>query len=226
MPPRDLAFIFDMDGVIINSIPFHRRAWREFFTWHEKNFTGRMRGKKFSNDYFNNHINGRRGAEVMHNLFGNAAVAEQTKHWDDEREAYYRKTYAPHIASLSGLTTFLETARRAKIPMALATSAPPENVRFVLGKTKLRKYFSFIIDASGITRGKPAPDMFLKAAKKLKTPPKKCVVFEDAILGVQAGVNAKMSVIAITNSYSKRQLPGAKLYIKNFSGLSLADTIH
>ena len=182
-----------------------------------------MRGKKFSNDYFNNHINGRRGAEVMHNLFGNSVTKEQTKRWDEEREAWYRKTFAPHIKPLPGLVKLLKEAHRANIPMALATSAPPQNVRFVLGKTKLRKYFAYIIDASGIKRGKPAPDMFLKCAAILKTPPEKCVVFEDAILGVQAGVNAKMSVVAITNSYSKLQLPGAKLYIKNFSSLKLAD---
>lgn len=221
MTTRSLAFIFDMDGVIVDSIPFHRRAWRQFFIDHGKNFKGKMRGAKFTNKYFDTQINGKRGAEIMRNLFGSSVTKEQTKKWDDEREAWYRKTFAPHIKPLPGLVNFLDEAHIAKIPMALATSAPPENVRFVLGKTKLRKYFAYIVDASGIKRGKPHPDIFLKAAKKLKIPPKRCIVFEDAILGVQAGRNAKMPVVAVINTYSKKQLPGAKLYIKDFSGLRL-----
>ncbi|MSU75811.1 MAG: HAD family phosphatase [Candidatus Magasanikbacteria bacterium] len=216
-----IAFIFDMDGVIINSIPWHRRAWREFFIEHAKNFKGTMRGAKFSRDYFDNHINGKRGTEIMHSLFGASVMKKQTKRWDDEREAWYRKTFAPYIKPLPGLKKLLDEAHKAGIPMALATSAPPENVPFVLGKTKLQKYFSYIIDASGIKRGKPHPDMFLKAARTLKIPPEQCVVFEDAILGVAAGVNAKMPVVAVTNTYPKKLLPGAKLYIKDFSGLTL-----
>ncbi len=221
MVQNKIAFIFDMDGVVIDNIAWHRRAWREFFKWHEKDFVDEMQGKKFTDDYFDNQINGRRGEEVMQRLFGRSVTQKQMTRWDGEREAWYRKTYAPHIKPLPGLTKFLEEARLAKIPMALATSAPPENVRFVLSKTKLRKYFSRIIDAAGIKRGKPHPDMFLKAARMLKIPTKRSVVFEDAILGVQAGLSAKMQVVAITTTYTKKLLPGAQIYTKNFSGYSL-----
>ena len=104
--------------------------------------------------------------------------------------------------------------------MALATSAPAENVKLVFAKTKLKKYFDFVIDASGVTNGKPAPDIFLKAAKKLGVRPKNCVVFEDAPNGVRAARQARMRVVAVTTTYTKKQLPKAGWYIKNFVGCS------
>lgn len=210
------AFIFDMDGVVVDNIPYHRQVWRDFFIEH---------GKKFSADYFDNHINGKRGAEIFKAVFGTALTDEQLLRLDREREARYRTLYAPHIKPLGGLRKFLAKARRMGIPIALATSAPPEGVRFVLDKTGLRKFFDCIVDARGVKRGKPHPDMFLKAARKLKIPPKRCVVFEDAVLGVQAGVAAKMPTVAVMTSYSRRQLPAAKVYLRNFANTTPAKII-
>lgn len=107
--------------------------------------------------------------------------------------------------------------------MALATSAPPKNVALVFKKTKLKKYFKFVIDATGVKHGKPAPDIFLKAAKKLGAKPQNCVVFEDALNGVTAARRAKMKLVAVTTTYTKNQLAPANWFIKDFSKIKLND---
>lgn len=206
-----LAFILDMDGVVVDNIAVHRRVWKEF---------GRRHGKPITDQYFDHHINAKRGEEILRGLFGDTITKQQLERWDNEHEIEYRKLYAPQIKPLAGLKKFLAAAVRAKIPLALATSAPPENVRFVFKHTGLKKYFDCVVDATGIKRGKPAPDIFLKAARKLNLPPKNCVVFEDAILGVQAAKRAKMPVVGITTTYSRRRLPPAALYLKDFRGVT------
>jgi beta-phosphoglucomutase family hydrolase len=195
---KKIAFIFDMDGVIVDSIPWHWRVWKEFLTKH---------GKNTSRTFFDNNINGRRGEEIFKKLFGSSTTKAQHQKLDKRREQRFRQLFAPHCKLLPGLERFLQAARSAKIPMALATSAPPENLRLVLRRTGVGKYFEYIVDASGVKRGKPAPDMFLKAAKKLKAQPKDCIVFEDAILGVKAARAAKMRVVALTTSYNKKTAP-------------------
>lgn len=196
-----------MDGVVIDNIAIHRRVWKEF---------GKRHGKPITDRYFDHHINAKRGEEILRGLFGNTISKQQLERWDKEHEVQYRKLYAPQIKPLAGLIKFLKTAKRLRIPLALATSAPSENVRFVFKHTGLKKYFDCVVDASGIKHGKPAPDIFLKAAQKLSIPPRNCVVFEDAILGVQAARNAKMPVVGITTSYSRNKLPPAALYLKDF----------
>lgn len=212
MSNKKIALIFDMDGVVVDNIPYHRQIWRLFFIAH---------GKKFTKNYFDNQVNGKRAAEIYKNLFNNSVADKQALAMDVKREASYRKLYAPHIRPLSGLKKFLAAAKKAKIPMALATSAPKENVNFVLGKTGLRKFFDCIVDAGGVKNGKPAPDMFLKAAKKLGVKPQNCIVFEDAILGVQAARRAKTRLVAVTTTYKKNQLAPADWFIKDFRKFKL-----
>lgn len=211
MKNNPIAFIFDMDGVVVDNIAIHRRVWKEF---------GRRHGKKITDQYFDHHINAKRGEEILRGLFGNTISKKQLQHWDAEHEIEYRKLYAPRIKPLAGLKKFLAASVRASIPLALATSAPTENVRFVFRHTGLKKYFDCVVDASGIKHGKPAPDIFLSAAKKLKIPPKNCVVFEDAILGVEAAKRAGMKVVGITTTYSRHKLPSAALYLKDFRGVT------
>lgn len=211
-----IAFIFDMDGVVVDSIPYHRACWEEYIT---KN------GLRFSKKFFDTKINARRGLEIMRTLFGDAPSNRELLARDEEREALWRKRYGPHCVPLPGLVAFLKAARAQKIKMALATSAPPKNVALVLAKTKLRKYFDHILDARGVKNGKPAPDIFLKAAKKLGTPARHCIVFEDAPNGVAAARAAGTKLVAVTTTNTKKQLAPANCFIANFENFTVAQAL-
>jgi len=202
------AFIFDMDGVVCNNIPYHKKAWAQFMQAH---------GFKFSDTYFDQHINGETNEEIFQQLFKRKLKPTEIKNFIHEKESAYRKIYTPHIKPLSGLLKLLKQLSKNKCKIALATSAPEENVKFVLSKTKTKKYFKTIVDSKNIKNGKPHPEVFLKAAKKLHTKPENCVVFEDSILGVEAGKRAGMKVVGILTSYSKKQLHLADEFTADFT---------
>jgi beta-phosphoglucomutase family hydrolase len=212
MKPNSTAYIFDMDGVICHNIPYHKKAWAKFMTNH---------GFKFTNKFFDTHINGQTNEEILNRIFGKKLTVIKTKKFVEEKESIYRKIYTPHIKPLPGLLDFLKHLTKIKAKIALATSGPEENVKFTLGKTKTQKYFKVIVDSRDIKNGKPHPEVFLKAAKKLKTQPKNCLVFEDSILGVEAGKRADMQVIGILTSYSKKQLHLADGFAKDFTKIKI-----
>ena len=119
--------------------------------------------------------------------------------------------------------TGLIALKSSGIKIALATSAPSVNVKFTLAKTGLRKYFKIIIDAKGVKRGKPYPDIFLKAAKNLKTKPSRCIIFEDTFHGIEAAKRAGMKVIAVATSHSAKEISHADLVIKDFSQIAMEE---
>lgn len=201
------TFIFDMDGVIVDNIPYHKKAWASFMQKY---------GFKYSDKFFDTHINGQTNEEILTRLFGKKITLPEIKKYINEKETIYRKIYEPHIEPLPGLLDLLKKLKRENYKIALATSGPEENVNFVLKKTKTKKYFAVIVDAKDIKNGKPHPEIFLKVAKKLRTDPIDCIVFEDSILGVKAAKNAGMKVIGILTSYSTKQLHLANKFTKNF----------
>ncbi len=201
------AFIFDMDGVVCNNIPFHKKAWIKFMKHY---------GFIYSKKFFDTQINGKTNKEILTKLFGKNISREKINKYASEKEKFYRQIYSPDIKPLPGLITFLKKLKKQKHQIALATSAPAENVKFVLEKTKTKKYFSKIVDAKNLKHGKPHPEIFLKTAKKLNTKPANCVVFEDSMLGVKAGKRAGMKVIGILSTCSKKELHLADKFAKNF----------
>lgn len=125
------------------------------------------------------------------------------------------------LKSMLGLEELLKDLKSHKIKIALATSAPPANVKFTLGRTGLKKYFKVIIDAAGVKLGKPNPDIFLKAAKRLKVSAKNCIVFEDTFMGIDAAKRAKMKVVGVATSHKSGELKHTDLIIKDFSKVTL-----
>ncbi|MGB3586400.1 MAG: HAD family phosphatase, partial [Tunicatimonas sp.] len=141
----------------------------------------------------------------------------------EEKEALYRELYQPHIKPTKGLITFLSEVVRQRIPRTVSTSAPPANVDFTLQHTGLRSYFSTIIDSTMVAHGKPHPEVYLKSAKALGIDPAQCIVFEDAILGIQAGKNAGMKVVGVATTHTREELEAENtdLVIDDFCGLTL-----
>jgi HAD superfamily hydrolase (TIGR01509 family) len=99
----------------------------------------------------------------------------------DQKENYYRELYRPHLKTTTGLLPFLQEARELNIPMGLATAAGKENIAFVLQGLKLEEFFSAIVGAEDIQKGKPDPEIFIKSASMLHTQPEDCIVFEDSL---------------------------------------------
>lgn len=203
------AFIFDMDGVIVDSNPTHKIALQRFCKEH---------GYDLSEKDLREKIYGRTNRDWLLNLFGN--LDEQTiRRYADEKEALFRSLYTG-IKPLNGLIAFLEQLDDLKISRAIATSAPRANVDFTLDNTGTRRYFDTILDDSFVTEGKPNPQIYLKSAEALGFPASDCIVLEDSLSGVTAGKRAGCKVIGVTTTHTPEELAEADLVIEDFEKLS------
>jgi HAD superfamily hydrolase (TIGR01509 family) len=204
----EYAFIFDMDGVIVDSNPTHKIALKQFCKEH---------GYDLSEKDLREKIYGRTNRDWLLNLFGD--LDEETiRRYAEEKEALFRRLYTD-IEPLSGLISFLNKIDELSIPRAIATSAPRANVDFTLDKTNTGQYFNTILDDSFVTEGKPNPQIYLKSAAALGFDPAKCVVFEDSLSGVKAGRNAGCKVVGLTTTHTAEELYETDLLIRDFAGL-------
>jgi beta-phosphoglucomutase len=204
----DYAFIFDMDGVIVDSNPTHKIALKQFCKEH---------GYDLSETDLREKIYGRTNKDWLLNLFGD--LDEQTiKKFAEEKEALFRSLYSD-IKPVRGLIDFLNALDDLNISRAIATSAPRANVDFTLEKTKTERYFPTILDDSFVTEGKPNPQIYLKSAQALGFNPAKCIVFEDSLSGVKAGKRAGCKVVGITTTHTAEELNETDFIIEHFEGL-------
>ena len=199
-----LALIFDMDGVLLDSNPAHREAWAAF---------NRRYGLETTEEMFE-FMYGKRNDEIVRGYFGSALTEEEIARRGAEKEQLYREMIAPRLEQmlLPGLRQFLE--RCAACRVALATNAEPENVSFLLDGAGLRQYFQAVVDGHQVSRPKPYPDVYLRAAELLGVSPSDAIVFEDSLSGVEAARAAGMRVIGLCTTYVN--LPGTILCIDNF----------
>jgi beta-phosphoglucomutase family hydrolase len=205
------AVLFDMDGVLVDNMSFHVDAWRAFCERH---------GFPFELTDYNQNMNGRNAFDSLTYLMGRPPSDEELISLTAEKEAIYREQYAPHLQPARGLLRLLNDLRYHDVRLAVATSAPLENVSFTLDGTGLRPYFDAVIDASAVTRGKPAPDIYLAAATAVGVPPEQCIVVEDALLGIQAGRAAGMKVIGVTTTHEAGELRHTDRVVRDFEELN------
>lgn len=188
--------IFDMDGVIIDNHKYHYEAWLEFCQKY---------GIKLTPEVYRDQFNGKTNKDLFPMLFG-ALSEEKIKAYTDEKEAIYKELYAPNRAPLKGLVTFLEDLKQLGIKTAIGTSAPPTNVEFILDHLDLRKYFSVIVDGPQVKKGKPDPEVYQLCVRRLGLRPEECIVFEDALAGLEAGKRAGCKIIGVATSHTKEEL--------------------
>ena len=187
------AIIWDLDGVLIDSGDYHFRAWCEIM--HDE------RNREFSAEEFK-HTFGMRNLEMLRNVFGNEISAADVEHLSEVKEARYRELVRTEgLQLLPGVETWLASTQRAGWQQAVASSAPRANVDAVMEASHIHSYFGAMIAAEDVSRGKPDPEVYLTAARRLGVEPSHCIIIEDAPAGVQGARNAGMACIGVLTSH-------------------------
>jgi beta-phosphoglucomutase len=210
------AFIFDLNGTMINDMEYHLNGWYDVLNNDLK--AGLSRAEVRSNMYGKNE-------ELLDRVFGKGHFSkEQADKIALEKEKRYQEVFLPHLELIAGLPSFLERAKADQIQMAIGSAAIPFNIDFVLDNLSIRHYFDTIVSANDVIVSKPDPEVFLKAAKRLKVAPEACLVFEDAPKGVEAALHAGMKCIAITTMHTKEEFnnsPNILHYVSDYTDPSL-----
>ena len=194
------AFIFDLNGTMIDDMTYHTRAWQ--------NLLNNQLGGTFSWDEIKPQMYGK-NSEVLMRMFGpDRFTIDEMDRLSLEKEKRYQEEFLPHLALLPGLREFLEKAYQAGIQMAIGSAAIPFNIDFVLDNLNIRHYFKAIVSADDVKLSKPHPETFLKAAELLSVPPTACLVFEDVPKGAEAAANAGMNAIIITTTHEPHEFAG------------------
>lgn len=203
--PSPSAFIFDMDGVMVDSNPHHRVAWEIFNRRYGLETTEEMHQRMY----------GRRNDQIVRDFFGEHLSDDEVAARGFAKEALYREMVADGVENmlLPGLREFLEKYR--SVPKAVASNAEPANIDFLLDRYGLRPCFRAIVDGHQVARPKPYPDIYLRAAGLLGVSPEACIVFEDSHSGIEAARAAGMQVIGLSTTHTK--LPGVALTVDNFT---------
>ena len=195
MPAK--AFLFDLNGTIIDDMHFHTEAWFDILNndlganlmWEE--VKAQMYGKN---------------EELLVRVFGpDHFTKADMERWSLEKEKRYQQAYLPHLRLINGLDVFLKKAAAHSIPMAIGSAAIPFNIDFVLDNLHIRSYFKAIVSAEHVLESKPHPQTFLDAARLVRVEPADCIVFEDAPKGVEAAANAGMKAVVLTTMHDKEE---------------------
>ncbi|TSJ36488.1 HAD family phosphatase [Mucilaginibacter corticis] len=203
------AFIFDLNGTMIDDMEYHTSAWLRLlnnelggsFTWEE--VKKEMYGKN---------------PEVLVRIFGpERFTAEKINSLSIAKEKQYQAEFLPHLKLLPGLHEFLEAAYQKNIPMAIGSAAIPFNIDYVLDNLNIRHYFKTIVSADDVVLSKPHPETYLIAAERLQVPAANCLVFEDVPKGAEAAANAGMKAVIITTTHQPPEFDGLT-NILHFSG--------
>jgi HAD superfamily hydrolase (TIGR01509 family) len=205
-----------MDGVIIDSNPFHKISLKQFC---------KKYGYDLTEEQLREKIYGRTNKDWIVNVFG-SLDEQKLRAYGDEKEALFREIYQNDIKPVDGLVDFLQKLEALRLPRAIATSAPRANVDFTLSKTGTGKYFPVILDESFVSKGKPDPEIYLKTAAALKFEPANCIVFEDSLSGVKAGKSAGCKVVGITTTHTREELHETDLVIDDFTNLNPQELIN
>jgi HAD superfamily hydrolase (TIGR01509 family) len=208
------AVIFDMDGVLIDSHPAHRKAWRNFL---------RTLHREVCDDELDYILDGRKREDILRHFLGDIS-SEQLKVYGQQKDAFFQKQ-TRQVSATPGLLGFLTHLRKMKIRMAVATSASEMRTYCTLEHLKLRNYFGAIVTSNDVEVGKPAPAIYRLACRKLDVSPDSAVAIEDAFSGVQAAKAAGLRCVAVPGNQDPVRLlsAGADLMIKDFRGLTLTD---
>jgi beta-phosphoglucomutase family hydrolase len=204
------AAIFDLDGTLIYNNSFHLQSWLQYL---------KDMNREMSEEEYKANVNGRTNKDVIEYIYQRKMDDKEAMKYAHEKEAIYRQLYAPYIKPVAGLLELLEKLRSLSIPMAIATSGIQVNIDFLFEHIPIRSYFDVIVNSAHISKGKPDPEIYIKTAELLKVSPAECLVFEDAVVGINSAKAAGMKVVGVLTTHKAEELSGADILIKDFSEL-------
>lgn len=204
------AVLFDMDGVVIDNLPYHVDAWLLYCERH---------GIHLTREIFYKDLNGLNSKDTFEWLLKREITREEIIEMEEEKEEIYRGFYKPFLSPAPGLMDFLSILKSNGIKTALGTSAGPGNIDFILDGLGIRAEFDAVIGGAEVTKGKPDPEIYVRAAGLVHVSPEDCWVIEDSLQGIEAGLSAGMKVVGMTTSHSPDELSHTHITSPDFVDL-------
>jgi beta-phosphoglucomutase len=208
-PPR-LAVIFDMDGVLVDSYAAHFESWRLLAQQDDRAMTESEFASLF----------GRTSREIIRSLWGPSLPEEQITRMDEQKESRYREILKQDFPAMDGALGLIDALFQAGFLLAVGSSGPPENLEFCLKGLGREDCFSATVNGLEVRQGKPDPEVFLLAARRLGVAASNCAVIEDAPAGIEAARAAGMTAIALTGTASADKLSNAHLIVNSLGRLT------
>lgn len=205
------AFLFDLNGTMIDDMRFHLEVWHATLT--EELGAVMTLEETRKHMYGTNH-------ELLVRVFGeNKFTRDEMDTISLKKEQLYQSMYLPHLKLLPGLDDFLLRAKRNEIALAIGSAAIPFNIDFVIDNLKIRDRFGAIVSGLDVRNSKPDPETYLHAAKLLGMQPESCIVFEDAPKGVEAALRAGMDAVVITTMHEEHEFdyPNIRMFVKDYT---------
>ncbi|NDE09680.1 MAG: HAD family phosphatase [Chitinophagia bacterium] len=193
--PDSTAFLFDLNGTMVDDMHYHIKAWHKILTDLGANLTFQQMKEECygKND------------ELLERIFPGRFSMEEKKTMSLEKESTYQNVYQKDLALIKGLDVFLNSAKSKEIDMAIGSAAIQMNIDFVIDGLNIRSFFKSIVSADDVVYSKPHPETYLKCSDQLKIDPQNCIVFEDAIKGVAAAQNAGMKTVVLTTMHAQEE---------------------
>jgi beta-phosphoglucomutase-like phosphatase (HAD superfamily) len=193
------AFIFDMDGTMIDSMPWHARSWVEFVARH---------GLKLDVSDILARTTGRTGTECMRELFDRELSDAECQALVHEKEEIYRAMFSDNFTEVAGFTAFAKAAVARGLKVAVGTAGDKGNIEFAMSRLKMDPLPLAIVGGDEGFSGKPTPAIFLEAARRIGVAPERCIVFEDAPFGIEAARRGGMRAVAVCSTHTAAELAG------------------
>ena len=206
--------IFDMDGTIVDSLPYHYEAWKIFFNENKvENFSEKLKDYK-----------GGGTLDLMTAVYGDKYSRKELKIMTDDKEIIFREIYKNNVVPIMGFMEMFELIKSKNILVGIASNAIRKNVEMILSELKIYEKFDSIICGDEVKKGKPDPEMFNKTVDRFNLKKEECLIFEDSVEGVLGAVNSKVDVVGITSSTSKKVLnnKGCKITIDNYLNFDMS----
>lgn len=204
--------IFDMDGVICHTNPFHAEAFKQFFD---------RRNVPYTEQEFIDHMYGKHNSYIMQYFLKKDLTPAEVSVLEEEKEQLFRAIYQNHVEPITGFLEFLAALKVADFKTGVATSAPRANLELILEKLGFRSQLESILSSENVTSHKPNPEVYLTSAVNLGVDPTHCVVFEDSFSGVTAATNAGMKVVGVLSSHTEEELPPCAYYIQDYRAIQV-----
>lgn len=215
--PANKAVIWDMDGVIADTAPYHFQSWQDVLG---------KRGVPITMEQFRPTF-GQRNDSIIRRLMGETISQAEIDAISEEKEESFRQQIAAarDFKPLSGVLALMESLREHRFRMAVASSGPRENIRLLVKMLRVDVYLQTIVAGEDVTESKPSPQIYLLAARKLGVAPAYCTVIEDAIAGVEGAKRAGMHCVAVTTTHPRHRLDGADIIVDSLEELTVEDLV-